>query len=160
MQHKHPHLWKHTHTHTHTQTLLFVTPRPSLKVYDEAWLRQSNWTCPDGSNLSPGYLRKWENCSFQDGHRCGVCHNASNAQVRTKEYNIRGKRILIWQSLILFECLCFCTFCWQCGGLYICCLGFWPLWLAFMMLIPSLGNASCLVMELLLCSQRSVQMVL
>ena len=29
-----------------------------------------------------------------------------------------------------------------------------------MTLIPSLGNASCLVMELLLCFQRSVQMVL
>ena len=29
-----------------------------------------------------------------------------------------------------------------------------------MMLIPSLGNVSCLVMELLFCSQRSVQMVL
>ena len=70
--------------------------KPSI-VGDEVQFRQSNWMCPDGSNPSSGCLCKWEGYSFRNGHRCGACHNVSDAQVRTKKYNIRWERILKWQ---------------------------------------------------------------
>ena len=63
-----------------------------LDISDEAWLRQSNWTCPDGSKFLPGYLHKWEDCSFQNGHQCGACHNISNAQVRTGKCFVKWKQ--------------------------------------------------------------------
>ena len=107
--------------------------KPSI-VGDEVQFHQSNWMCPDGSNPSSGCLRKWEGCSFRNGHQCGACHNVSDAQVRTKKYNIRWERILKWQQLILFGCLCLCfvPFVGSVGGFIYVVLGSnrcdWHLW--------------------------------
>ena len=47
------------------------------------------------SNSLPKGLRERGNCSFENGHRCGACHNASDAQVRTREYNLSRQRMTI-----------------------------------------------------------------
>ena len=40
------------------------------------------------SNFLPEGLRKRERNFFVNGHRCGACHNVSDAQVRMKEFNL------------------------------------------------------------------------
>ena len=60
---------------------------------DEAWLRQLSWTYPDGPKLFLGYLCKWKDRSFRGGHRCDVCHNVSDAQVRTGKCFVKWNRI-------------------------------------------------------------------
>ena len=53
-------------------------------------------------------------------HRCGACHNTSDAKVRIELLNKYG--IIKNAQLSLFlRSYIFRTFSWQCGGLYIPC---------------------------------------
>ena len=47
------------------------------------------------SNSLPKGLHEQGNCSFENGHRCGDCHNASDTQVRTREYNLSRQKMTI-----------------------------------------------------------------
>ena len=40
------------------------------------------------SNSLPKGLRNRGYNFFENGHRCGACHNVSDAQVRIKEFNL------------------------------------------------------------------------
>ena len=56
-------------------------------------------------------------------HRCGACHNTSDAKVRIELLNKYG--IIKNAQLSLFlRSYIFHTFSWPCGGLYIPCPGF------------------------------------
>ena len=67
--------------------------RVLLGMSDEAWLCQLNGTCPDGSKFSLGYLYKWGDFFYKGGHRCGACHNASDAKVRMRKCIIKWNKI-------------------------------------------------------------------
>ena len=56
-------------------------------ISDEVRFRQSDWRCPGVSNSLLEGLSEWGTRSLENGHRCGACHNISDAQVRTKEYD-------------------------------------------------------------------------
>ena len=64
-----------------------------LGMSDEAWLRQSNGTCPDGSKFSLGYLYEWGDCFYEGGHRCGVCHNAFDVKVKTRNCIVKWNKM-------------------------------------------------------------------
>ena len=109
---------------------------------DEAWLHQSNRTCPDGSKFSPGYLRKWQDCSFQGGHQCGACHNVSDAQVKKRKCFVKRKQnSRITMNVYLY------TLCWRCVGFIYVALDYsrhgW-----YCGVNAFLGNAFCLVIGL------------
>ena len=91
--------------------------------YDEVWFRQFNWRCPGVSNSLLEGLSERGTRSFGNGHRCGACHNAFDAQVRTREYNLLRKKDNNNLSFLNI-CVLFClSTCWQYKGGFICCLG-------------------------------------
>ena len=109
---------------------------------DEAWLHQSNWTCPNGSKFLPGYLCKWEDYSFLGGHRCGACHNVSDAQVKKRKCFVKRKQnSRITMNVYLY------TLCWWCVGFLYVALDYSRCG-RYCGVNAFLGNAFCLVIGL------------
>ena len=72
----------------------------------------------EGAQLCPtplleGWRKRWYNF-FANGHRCGVCHNASDAQVRNKRVQyakMKNDNDLFLLNIYLFWCVFCCPLC-------------------------------------------------